>query len=149
MSSVDQARGCVAGAQVVGKPVWLSLSVDDDDGARLRSGEPLRDILPLLNEMMPDAVLINCSVPEALDTAIPLLVGHGLPVGGYANGFVSISAGFTEKYSSVDQLSAREDLDPQRYADFAQHWVDAGATLIGGCCEVGPAHIAELVARFR
>jgi homocysteine S-methyltransferase len=27
-------------------------------------------------------------------------------------------------------------------------WVDAGATIVGGCCEVGPAHIAELARRL-
>jgi S-methylmethionine-dependent homocysteine/selenocysteine methylase len=149
MCSVDQARGALAGAQVLGKPVWLALSVDDTDGARLRSGEALVDILPLLDEMNPAAVLVNCSVPEAVDTAIPLLVGHGIPAGGYANGFVNISGSFTEKNSSVEALSAREDLDPTQYADFAQHWLDAGATIIGGCCEVGPAHIAELMRRFK
>ena len=41
-----------------------------------------------------------------------------------------------------------ETLAPVAYADFAQTWVDQGATLIGGCCEIGPAHIAELNRRF-
>jgi homocysteine S-methyltransferase len=27
-------------------------------------------------------------------------------------------------------------------------WVDQGATIVGGCCEVGPAHIAELARRL-
>ena len=149
MCSVDQARGVLAGALVLDKPVWLALSVDDADGSRLRSGEALVDILPLLVELPPAAVLINCSVPEALDTAIPLLVGQGIPVGGYANGFVNINSTFTEKHTPVDALVTREDLDPLQYANFAQHWLDAGATIIGGCCEVGPAHIAELVRRFK
>jgi len=149
MCSVDQAKGCVAGAQALSKPVWLALSVNDDDGAKLRSGEPLMDILPLLSELKPAAVLINCSVPEALDTAIPLLVGHGLPVGGYANGFVKITSGFAEKNTTVEELSARKDLSADQYAEFADHWVNAGASIVGGCCEVGPAHIAELVRRFK
>ena len=25
-------------------------------------------------------------------------------------------------------------------------WIDAGASIVGGCCEVGPAHIARLRA---
>jgi homocysteine S-methyltransferase len=40
-------------------------------------------------------------------------------------------------------------MDPGGYAAFAQTWVDAGAQLIGGCCEVGPQHIAELKQRLR
>jgi len=27
-------------------------------------------------------------------------------------------------------------------------WRDAGASLIGGCCEIGPAHIQALSQRF-
>ncbi len=149
MCSVDQARGCVLGARVQNKPVWLAVSVDDNDGSLLRSGEPLRDLLPLLAETAPEAVLVNCSVPEALDTAIPILLGSGLPVGGYANGFVNITGSFAQKGATVDELAARKDLDPSQYADFAQGWVDAGASIIGGCCEVGPAHIRELAQRFR
>ena len=39
-------------------------------------------------------------------------------------------------------------MTPERYADIAEDWVEAGATIIGGCCEIGPAHIAELRRRF-
>jgi S-methylmethionine-dependent homocysteine/selenocysteine methylase len=148
MSSVDQARGALMGSSGLGKPVWLSLSVDDKDGTKLRSGENLTDVLPLLAEYKPAAVLVNCSVPEAVTTAVPLLTGNGIPVGAYANGFVSIADTFDHVGATVDELEARKDLGPEAYADFAQNWVGAGATIIGGCCEVGPAHIAVLAGRF-
>jgi len=28
-------------------------------------------------------------------------------------------------------------------------WVNQGATIVGGCCEVGPAHITEVARRLR
>ena len=34
-------------------------------------------------------------------------------------------------------------------ADFALGWAARGATLVGGCCETGPAHIAVLAERLR
>lgn len=149
MSSVDQARGALMGASVTGKPVWLSVSVDDADGTKLRSGEPLLDLLPLIAEFNPAAVLINCSLPEAVSVGVPLLKRANVPLGAYANGFTGIAADFDHIGATVDSLKARTDLGPARYAEFAQAWIDAGATLIGGCCEVGPAHIAELAARFK
>jgi len=148
MASVDQARGALMGSAGFGKPVWLSLSVDDADGAKLRSGEDLVDVLPLLAEYKPAAVLVNCSIPEAITKAVPLLVGHGMPIGAYANGFTGISDGFDSIGATVDMLKARTDLGPEAYADFAGHWIDAGATMVGGCCEVGPTHIALLAQRF-
>ncbi len=149
MSSVDQARGGLMGAGVTGKPVWVAVSVDDADGTRLRSGEPVADLLPLLEEFNPGAVLVNCSIPEAVSAAVPLLAGQPIPVGAYANGFTGINAAFDRVGATVDLLEKRMDLDPQAYADFAAGWVQDGATLVGGCCEVGPSHIAALAARFK
>jgi homocysteine S-methyltransferase len=49
----------------------------------------------------------------------------------------------------VDALHAREDLTPEAYARHCMAWIDAGATIVGGCCETGPAHIAELSRAIR
>jgi len=149
MASVDQAKGGMMGASVTGKPVWLALSVDDEDGTKLRSGEPLADIAPVLAEYKPAVVLLNCSLPEAISAGLPKLAKMGVPFGAYANGFTGIAQDFDHVGATVDILKARTDLGPSAYADFAQAWVDLGATYIGGCCEVGPAHITELRARFK
>lgn len=148
MASVDQARGALMGMSGNGKPIWLSLTVDDFDGSKLRSGEPVSDILPLLNEYDVAVVNVNCSLPEAVNTAVPMLVGAGVTVGAYANGFTGIHSDFNKIGATSDMLSKRTDLGPTAYADFAQGWVDAGATVVGGCCEVGPDHITELKQRF-
>jgi Homocysteine/selenocysteine methylase (S-methylmethionine-dependent) len=47
----------------------------------------------------------------------------------------------------VAVLEARKNLGPEAYADFADQWVAMGASIIGGCCEIGPEHIAELARR--
>ena len=46
----------------------------------------------------------------------------------------------------LDEL--RSDLDPPAYLQWAQRWNKAGATLIGGCCGIGPEHIAVLAQAF-
>lgn len=148
MSSVDQARGALMAMSQFDKQVWVALSVDDSDGSKLRSGEPVVEALPLLKEYGADAVLINCSVPEAVSVAIPLIVKSGIPVGAYANGFTGIHANFNKIGATVDLLKARTDLDPDAYAMFAKQWAADGATIIGGCCEVGPAHIELLAERL-
>jgi S-methylmethionine-dependent homocysteine/selenocysteine methylase len=149
MSSVKQARGGLMGATSSTKPVWLAISVDDIDGSRLRSGENVKEVLPLVEEFGAQALLLNCSSPEAITKSIPLLSECRVPIGAYANGFINISDSFNKIGSTVDLLEKREDLTPVIYADFAEKWVDAGATLIGGCCEVGPAHIKELSTRWK
>ncbi|MGE4534477.1 homocysteine S-methyltransferase family protein [Halomonas sp.] len=127
-------------------PVWVAFSVDDADGTRLRSGEPLAEAARAVVAAGATAVLVNCSVPEAVTTAMAQLAGLGVPFGGYANGFTS--AADLAPGGTVEGLEARRDLNPERYAEHACDWVAQGATLVGGCCEVGPAHIAALAARL-
>jgi homocysteine S-methyltransferase len=95
------------------------------------------------------AVLSNCSAPEAMAPALEVLAGFGLPFGAYANGFRQITKEFLKDRPTVDALEARPEMTPTRYADFALRWVGQGATIVGGCCETTPAHIAEVARRLR
>ncbi len=149
VSSLREAEGALRGTQGCGRPVWLALSVADDDGTRLRSGEPLADMAPLIDRFDPEAVLINCTRPEVIGDALDIIREFGKPFGAYANGFTEISQDFLQDNPTVDSLRQRADLGPGVYADFAMQWVGQGATIVGGCCEVGPDHIAELAARLR
>lgn len=145
--SVTHAESVLRGAVEGGKPVWLAVSVDDRDGSKLRSGEPLSAVLPAVKSGAA-AVLVNCSAPEAIPAALDILAQAGLPFGAYANGFEQITEGFLQAKPTVDALTRRSDFTPEAYADHAMGWVDQGATIIGGCCEVSPAHIAEIARRL-
>ena len=136
------------GCQKADRPVWLSVTVDDEDGTRLRSGEPVADLAPVVAEFAPDAVLINCSRPEAIPAGLEILKTFGRPFGAYANGFTKISEGFLKDAPTVDALEERKDLGPKAYADLVMGWINQGATIVGGCCEVGPDHITELARRL-
>ena len=146
MLSAAEARAATMAAAESGKPVWTALSVNDADGTVLRSGEGVSAGAQAAVAAGANAVLINCSSPEAVATAMPLLAGIGVPFGGYANGFVSIGA--LKPGGTVDVLEARDDLGPETYADHAMGWVAAGAAIVGGCCEIGPGHIAALGQRL-
>lgn len=147
VASVAHGQAVLAGAMTAGKPVWLAFTVDDEDGTRLRSGEPLAAALAVCDGAA--AVLANCSSPEAIDAAIPVLAKTGLPFGGYANGFTMITKAFLGDAPTVDALAQRRDMGPADYAVHVMRWIGQGATIVGGCCEVGPAHIAALSEAIR
>ncbi|MFA8387440.1 MAG: homocysteine S-methyltransferase family protein [Pelagibaca sp.] len=146
VASVAQTRAALEGALGHGKPVWIAFTVDDADGTRLRSGEPLADAVALSTGAA--ALLANCSAPEAMPQAVDILKVSGKPVGAYANAFKTITKEFLQDKPTVDALTARRDMGPEAYADQAAIWVDHGASILGGCCETGPAHIAKLAQRF-
>ena len=104
----------------------------------------LRDALEGIDFECVDAVLFNCSQPEVMAEAIKLaveLMPSGKDIGVYANGFRPI----TNNIEANDGYSTlREDLTPKDYLEFAQHWKLLGATMVGGCCGIGPDHIALL-----
>jgi S-methylmethionine-dependent homocysteine/selenocysteine methylase len=64
-----------------------------------------------------------------------------IAIGAYANAFPPQPKDATAN-DGLDEL--REDLDPPGYLSWAQDWRQRGASLLGGCCGIGPEHIAEL-----
>jgi homocysteine S-methyltransferase len=147
IATLAQARALLEAALPTGRPVWLSVTVDDRDGTCLRSGEPVAGFAAIARDGA-SAVLANCSAPEAMAAALEALSAADLPFGCYANGFQEITEDFLKDKPTVDALQARPEMVPELYADFAEHWVRQGATIIGGCCETTPAHIAAIARRL-
>lgn len=142
MSCIKEAKAAATAASESGKPVWVALTVDDDCSGSLRSGESIADTYKAIAETSPEAVLLNCSLPEAIDAAWPHMQKLDTHVGAYANGFTSIATMGLGK--GVGMLEARTDLGPETHARVAMKWLNEGASIIGGCCEISPAHIKYL-----
>ncbi len=147
IASLDAARAALAGGRETDKPVWLAFTVDDEDGSKLRSGEPLVDAAKIARDA--DAALANCSAPEVMPAALDALAVSCKPTGAYGNAFTMITKAFLEGGTTAAGLEARRDMGPAIYADHAMRWLDHGATILGGCCETGPDHIAEIAHRLR
>ena len=131
-----------------GKPLWLSFTLQDEIlGAppQLRSGEPVRDAALMAAKLGAKALLFNCSQPEVMEAALrearSALAGSEIRLGVYANAFPPMSA---EAEANTAICPIRADLTPSGYAAFAQSWTCAGASILGGCCGIGPEHIAAL-----
>ena len=136
-------------SEKIQKPVWISFSVDDFDGSKLRSGENLKQIASILEKFTIEAVLINCSRPEVVTTAIEIISSFDKKFGAYANAFTKITADFLKDAPTVDALQERKDLDPENYSAFVMEWVKLGASIVGGCCEVGPEHIKAIANKLK
>jgi S-methylmethionine-dependent homocysteine/selenocysteine methylase len=134
------------------RPFWVSFTLDDDhpdlQRPRLRSGEDAATAVGAMLELGVDAVLFNCSQPEimagAVDAARATREEHGFKarIGVYANAFPPQR----EEAANEGLSDIRADLTPERYAQFAEAWVQHGADIVGGCCGIGPEHIAALKA---
>ena len=137
------------------KPLWVAFTLEDSmdiDVPRLRSGETVAAAVAAMAALNVEAILFNCCQPDvieqALDVAQTILqekeAAH-IELGAYANAFPPQP----KNAAANDTLNeVRDDLTPPAYLLWAQKWQAQGATLIGGCCGIGPDHIQELSQHF-
>lgn len=147
LSAISEATAAAEAGVETGKPTWVFLTLKDDGSGQLRSGEALADAVAALEGSGIAGIGLNCCKPEVVSANLDTVRAAGLLVGAYANGFTGIDA--LKIGGTVDALKARTDLDPVAYAGFCMGWVRDGLQFAGGCCEVGPAHIAELATQLR
>jgi S-methylmethionine-dependent homocysteine/selenocysteine methylase len=148
-SSVLETMASAAAVQPFGAPVWLSATLLDEpapETAMLRSGESIEALCAAAVKSGAAAVLFNCSHPEVMEDAIRrarAALPNNVEVGAYANAFESKPAVYS---ANAVLMTHRADLDDGGYDSFVQSWLDAGATIVGGCCGIMPRHITCLAA---
>ncbi len=147
MSSVAEGRAAARAACRTGKPVWVAWTLHEDRSGNLRSGETVPEAVASMSDLPVDGFLVNCCAPESITRVMPRLAESGARwIGGYANSFDPVPEDWTlDGAGEADGLlSLRDDLDPEAYAHHCADWLRAGATVIGGCCGIRPAHIAKM-----
>ena len=142
MSNIAELTAARDALVAQGQSVRMGLTVMDDQTNRLRSGESLESALDVLRDGPLDAVMVNCSQPESITPALPLLKTLGCAFGAYANGFTTVAP--LQPGGTVKDLKQRVDLGPEAHSEQVLDWIAEGATVVGGCCEISPAHIAHL-----
>ena len=117
---------------------------DDDSGrisARRDLGldvQPLDQILPAVIEIAdPQTTVLSImhSDLDVTDAALEVLRHHWQgPVAIYPN-----SGRFIDLQMQFDSVSSARE-----FTAAALRWIDSGVQIVGGCCGIGPAHIAAL-----
>lgn len=136
--ALDEARALATLlTRYPGTRAWMSFT--SSDGTRTSHGEPLIDCACFLDEIPNVSALgVNCVRPEVVGDAIRALrTGTTKPIIVYPNSGERWNAGSEDWSGTGDQAG---------FGELALQWVDAGASLVGGCCRIGPREIATLAA---
>ena len=149
-STARTIKAMVNSTRDLGVPVWVSISCvrDRDSGGIMLGIEesseashvtetygPLAEAVREVMSVGGSAVLMMHSVRDVTEDAVEVMrAAYPGPVGAYPN------AGYWSRpnWTFVDQES------PDEYLADARRWVEAGATIVGGCCGVGVEHIRAL-----
>jgi S-methylmethionine-dependent homocysteine/selenocysteine methylase len=138
MNNAAESEAAVEAARKLAPDTWIVSFCARSDGPPgvLLSGEPLAPLLEELHDAA--AVGVNCVAAPAMESQVKLLretLPAGVAVAAYAN------VGFADEAGNWVSTNA---VEPDRYAQYARAWIDAGATLVGGCCGTTPEAIRAI-----
>ena len=132
MTGLTDARAALLAARTAGKPVFVTMTVDGQ--GRTMSGSPLLPCLITLQALGAAGVGLNCSTGlTGMDEWIGAVLPHAaVPLIAKPNAMMKDAVGFDQ------------NLDPDSFAQGMEILMDAGASIVGGCCGTTPAHLAAL-----
>ena len=151
-SSIKEVRCGIEAIKEFKKPYLVGLHISE--GTTLPSGENIKKIKDIIDENTL-GVMLSCVSPENFEKNLNELKSLNIPFGFKLNGFVTTK--LKESYTSIfigkksnpnEILGKRKDLTPIKIQKIAKKFKDAGATILGGCCETSPSHI-EAISKIK
>ena len=132
-TSLADMRAAVLAARSTNLPVFVTITVDEN--GQTATGGTLLPIMITLQSMGVDAIGLNCSCgPEDMAEFINDIAQHSrVPI------IAKPSAGLPSHYSDGHGY-----LSPDEFSYHMESLMEAGATIIGGCCGTTPEHIVAL-----
>ena len=154
LSSAREIRLAVEGIRHIGKPYLVGIHVSE--GTRLPSGDTISSVVdeilsvPTSQQLL--GIMLSCVSPENYHANLDELKSLGIPFGFKVNAFKTTKPenGYTNTFNKTttgnpnEFLGQRKELDEQRILEVAKAFVNQGATIVGGCCEIRPSHIESL-----
>ena len=150
LSSVKEFKLAIEAIKSFNKPYLVGAHISE--GVKLPSGENISDIISKIEHKNLLGLILSCISPENYEQNLNEIKNLGVPFGFKLNGFVTTkpNSGYTNSFKKSktgnpnEFLGQRKDLTPENMALVVKKFKDAGATILGGCCETRPEHIREM-----
>ena len=150
LSSVREFKLAIEAIENFNKPYLVGAHISE--GIRLPSGERISEIISRIDHKNLLGLILSCISPENYEENLAEVKSLGIPFGFKLNGFKTTNPdkGYTNNYNKSktgnpnEFLGQRKDLTPKNMALIVKKFKEAGATILGGCCETRPAHIKEM-----
>jgi homocysteine S-methyltransferase len=149
LSSVKEFSLGIEAIKDFNKPYLIGAHISK--GTKLPSNESISDIINKIEHKNLLGLMLSCVSPENFEKNLDEIKNLGIPFGFKLNAFITTTPkdGYLANYlksngNPNEFLGQRKDLTPEKISEFAKKFKDAGATILGGCCETRPVHIKEI-----
>ena len=150
LSSVREIQLAIEAIKSFNKPYLIGAHISE--GVKLPSGEKISEIVHKIEHDNLLGLMLSCVSPENYEQNLEEVKNLGIPFGFKLNAFITTkpTAGYTTTFNKSSSgnpnefLGVREDLTPKKMSEFVKAFKEAGATILGGCCETRPSHILEM-----
>ena len=148
-SSIKEFECGIKAIKEFKKPYLIGIHISE--GTNLPSGEKISDIKNIIDDQLL-GVMLSCVSPENYEKNLKEMKELNVPFGFKLNGFMTTKPknGYTSSFfknsggNPNEFLGHRHDFTPENIGEIAKKFKDNGATILGGCCETRPAHIAAM-----
>ena len=148
LSSVREFKIAIEIIKEFNKPYLIGAHISE--GTNLSSGEKISEIVSKIEHKKLLGIMLSCVSPENYELNLNEIKNLGIPFGFKLNGFIRTNPkpNYTGAFNGSktgnpnEFLGVREDLTPEKMFEFAKKFKNAGATILGGCCETRPSHIS-------
>jgi len=122
------------------------------DNGLLPSGEKIEDIVKKYKNKNWLGIIMACISPQAYEAVADVLKKIDIPYGFKLNAFKKIPVGYTvaskDAWGNAGNpntvLGKNTELNESKFYDYVKKFMENGATILGGCCEIRPSHIKEI-----
>ena len=150
LSSVKEFKIAIESIKEFNKPYLIGAHISE--GTNLPSGENISEIVKNIKHEKLLGIILSCISPENYNLNLNEIKNLGVPFGFKLNAFIKTNPkpnykGAYKKSKTGNPnefLGQRKDLTPKKMAEFAKKFKEAGATIMGGCCETRPSHIKAM-----
>jgi len=148
-SSIKEFKCGIEAIKEFKKPYLIGIHISE--GTNLPSGEKISEIKSIIDDQLL-GVMLSCVSPENFEKNLKEMKELDVPFGFKLNGFMTTKPknGYTSSFfknsggNPNEFLGHRHDFTPENIKEIAKKFKDNGATILGGCCETRPSHIAAI-----
>ena len=150
MSSGLECKIALKAIESFDLPVLVGVHLRDN--GLLPSGEKIGNIVKNYKNKNWLGIIMACVSPKAYEAVTNNLKKIDIPYGFKLNAFKKIPDGYTvaskDAWGNAGNpntvLGINTELNESKFYEYAKKFMENGATILGGCCEIRPSHIKEI-----